>query len=800
MPTNLVDPGFSGRDDRDDRAGGADRDDRADGEVRSPGLSHRLAHVREAVAALRIAAGRLGDSIRAVSARPLTRGEKIALALVVLVPCVFNAIALLPELTIPVPSLNDDAYHYLFIQRASEALANGENVFDHWLPQVETGVAQFFYYQHLPALAVVGLQRVSFGALDLLTAFNLIRYVLMVVVPLTVFVSMRAMGFSGVAAAIGAVASTLLSGNFRYGFEYDSYVWRGLGMYTQLWAMNLSFLTIAATYRALQRGKGLWLAGLVFGLLVLTHLIYAYMTAMAVVVIALWGINRANLSRRVVRLMIVGACAAVISSYMWLPFLTQAAYLNATPYLQPEKYDSYGAGPILTWLFTGDLLDCGRLPVLSVLLLLGVASAILGRSRVALVSLGLFVMWLVAYFGRPTLGVIADLFPLHNGLLFHRFLGAVDLAAILLIGCGGAIAWGLFRPHRGRWRLAAAFVLLVALFTPALVERNDFYALNTAWEQRSLDAVQSDTDAQAILANLKTLPPGRVFVGLPTSFANKMAFQDLHFYNLLAFDAIEGLAPPNESMSLNSDYIWDFNDQDPASFDLYNVRYMVAPSDLAVGSFLTPIQTTARYTLYQAPTTGYAEYVGIASRRAVASQAALFAVNRTWERTGNLPAEHSFIRYDYPALVAGTDPWESQPCPGGGRTDFEAFKPGRIDLVVDCPVASTLIIKTTYHPNWQVLVDGSPVPVFMVSPSYLGISLAGGRHSISATYVPTSIKTPLIVLGSIVILLLLLFGRRLDPLAERVAGRLAIRRMRKGSNGDPSVTGAPETLNAGDPP
>ena len=34
----------------------------------------------------------------------------------------------------PLPNLNDSAVHYLDVLRASEALANGENPFDHWLP------------------------------------------------------------------------------------------------------------------------------------------------------------------------------------------------------------------------------------------------------------------------------------------------------------------------------------------------------------------------------------------------------------------------------------------------------------------------------------------------------------------------------------------------------------------------------------------------------------------------------------------------------------------------------------------
>jgi uncharacterized membrane protein len=336
--------------------------------------------------------GRIAQAMRNDSARPLARNEKIALALLVAVPTLFTAIGLLSEITIPVPSLNDDMVHFLYVQRASDALSNGEFIFDHWLPQVETGFPVFYYYQHLPALAVVALQRASFGALDLFTTFNLIRYVLLVGFPLTVFVSMRMMRFSLPACAIAAAASTLLAGNFRYGFEYDSYIWRGWGMYTQLWAMHLSFLTVAAVYRAIQDGKRLWLAALLFGLLVLTHLLYAYMAAMAVVLIALWGLNRANLIARVVRVAIVGAFAAAISEYMWLPLLTHAAFDDVTPYLQSFKYNSYGAGPILGWLLGGDLLDHGRLPVLTVLLGLGALAAVLSRSRVALLSLGLFAM------------------------------------------------------------------------------------------------------------------------------------------------------------------------------------------------------------------------------------------------------------------------------------------------------------------------------------------------------------------------------------------------------------------------
>jgi len=737
-------------------------------QARQPRL---IVATRSGLGRLRGALGRAGQAIRDDSARPLTLGEKIGLTLLVAVPALFTAIGLISELTIPAPSLNDDMLHYLFIQRASDALTNGESIFDHWLPQIETGVAQFFYYQHLPALFVVGLQRMSLGTLDLLTTFNLVRYVLLVGFPLTVFVSMRMMKFSTAAAALAAAASTLLAGNFRYGFEYDSYIFRGWGMYTQLWAMHLSFLTVAAAYRAIHDGKRLWLAALLFGLLVLTHLIYAYMVGMAVLIITLWGLNRANLTSRLGRMAIVGVFAAAISSYMWMPFITQSAFLNATPYLQPEKYDSYGAGTILPWLFSGDLFDHGRLPVLTVLLGAGAVATVLSRSRVALLSLGLFVMWLVAYFGRPTLGALTNLFPLHDGLLFHRFLGGVCLAAILLIGVGGAVVWHLFKPHRSTLRLGAAVVVLLIVLAPALSERMAFYSDNTLFQQRSLDAVQSDADASAIIQKIETLPTGRVFAGLPSTYGDQMRFGDLRFYNLLPFYGIESLAPPTESISLNADYIWDFDVSNEGDFDLFNVRYMIAPTGMATADFLTPILQTSRYTLYEAPTTGFAEYVAITSRQAVPTQAALFSINLAWERTHTLPGERFYMRYDYPATVAGVDASSTAACPGGGKTDFEWFRADQINLVVECSADSTLVIKTTYHPDWQVYVDGTLVPDFMVSPSYIGISLPAGKHTVEAVYRADPIKEPLIVVGAIAALLLLMLRGRLDRFAERLHWR-----------------------------
>jgi hypothetical protein len=711
---------------------------------------------------------RIAAGLRTESARSLGRPELIVLASIVLVPTLLNAIALLPEITVPAPSLNDDVYHMLFIQNAAAALTDGRNLLDQWLPQVETGVPQFFYYQHLAALVVVALQRMSFNTVDLFTVFNVVRYVLMVTFPFTVFLSMRWMGFSTVAAAIAAAASSLLSANFKYGFEYDSYVWRGLGLFTQLFAMHLTFLTIAAFYQAIHLGKRLWLAGILFGLLTLTHLLYAYMAGMALVLIVIWGLSRTDIRDRLWRIVVVGGAGAIISSYQWLPLIGATAFDNVSPYLQPEKYDSYGAPQILSWLVSGDVFDHGRLPVLTILFALGVVAAVLSRSRIALLSVGLFVLWLVAWFGRPTLGALADLFPLHQALLFHRFSGGVDLAAILLMGLGGALIWGLLQPDRRWWRLGLAAVILQAALLPAYLERSDFYKVNTALLQGTYDAVANDQDGQVILATLKTLPPGRIFAGLPATYGGspEMTVGGVKFYNLLTFNGLDGFAPPNESMSLNADFIWDFREGEYADYQLYDVRYLVVPSGHAVASFLTPILRTSRYDLYSAPTSGYAEYVGIEARVAMATQADLFQSNLAWERGAQPGAIRTYLRYDYPSRTLGSGASASPACPDGGHTDYELFEPGRLNLVVRCSADATLILKVTYHPNWKVTVDGTPVDTFMVSPSYIGISLPAGTHQVDAVYEATPIKTPLLILGLITLVALLGLRERLDAFPD----------------------------------
>jgi hypothetical protein len=169
-----------------------------------------------------------------VSNDAVTQHSSSVVVLLLLIPILFNAIALFPELSRSIPSLNDNAVHFLLVQGISRAWARGENLIDHWNPELELGFPIPGTSQHLPHLTVVLLHRILLGRFELLTLFNLIRYLLLVGFPLSVYWSMRRIGFSSIAAGVAATSATLISADHRYGFEYDSYIWRGFGMYTQL--------------------------------------------------------------------------------------------------------------------------------------------------------------------------------------------------------------------------------------------------------------------------------------------------------------------------------------------------------------------------------------------------------------------------------------------------------------------------------------------------------------------------------------------------------------------------------------
>lgn len=684
---------------------------------------------------------------------------------IVIAVVAFNAIALWPELT-GVPNLNDDAYHLQLVLRAADAMTHGEHPFDNWLPTLELGFPVFLYYQQLPHLVVDLLGGLTFGTVDLRTMFDIVRYALLVGLPVTVYVSLRWMGFGRTGAAAAAAASALFSSDHRFGLEYDSYLWRGYGLYTQLWAVHLSFIALAAFHRLLQRG-GHVLPAVVGGAgVLLVHLLYGYMLAISVLVMAAIGLSRATLRRRVIVLAVTAALTLAIVAYLVPPYFGAQAYLDISPFLPRWRWDSFGAPAILGWLVTGDLFDHGRLPVITALVGVGIVAGLLRRDRLGLTAVVLFAVWLTLYFGRATYGPLADLLPLANGLPVHRFIGGVQISAVLLVGLGAEWIWTQSQARiRRPYATLVAAGLAALLLVPVLGERWSYESLNRAWIEETARIVGADTDATTIAETLMLLPPGRVYAGLRTNWGQSLdfgsSFRGLHLWDVLSARGLDLVRPASFSFSLNSDVIFAFDDSRLADYQIFDARYVVAPPSASLPAELRTIARTSRYVLYEAPTTGIATYVALVAAQRPATQAELVTRQREWLASPDAAAG-TYVPFGFPEPVPSVGP--SSPC---SRPAYESERrtPARIEVTVSCPEQAVLVFKTTFHPDWRITVDGVVRQSFMVSPSYLAVALPPGRHVVSADYQATPSRTPLLILGGLTLFGAVLFRRRLDRIS-----------------------------------
>ena len=688
------------------------------------------------------------------------------MAFVVLVPIAFNVIMLAPQLR-PAPSINDSAWHLAFVQSASRALATGDNPFDFWAPELECGFPQFLYYQHLPHLAVVALNRMTLNRVDLVTLFNLVRYLLLVGFPLTVYWSMRTMEFSVIASATGAAFSSFISTNNGMGFDYNSYLWYGYGLYTQLWAMHLLFIATACLQRLLVRGTNFVATVVVWSLLVLSHLFYSYMAALSAVVLFLVSISSGTATQMVwitrvsvgiKRVGAVAVIAAVVTSYFWLPFVLEAGYMRQVPipYVVSTDRPVHTVSTILA--LRGSLLDYGRPAVLTLMTGLGIVAAILRRrSMTAHVALALSAFWMVLYFVLPGRKWLIAWLPMGGMMVPLRFIGPVHLSAILLIGLAGEWIWSWFAQLAAPWRAVLPATLIVALMLPALRERAALYRKDAGYIAR-FAKIDSDQGWRDTIAALKSQPPGRTFL-----VVEQGRFSGEHVIErLLLFHDIETLQTAT-GLSLNTFAPIQFDGRNPLHYNLFNVRYVIAPIGFQVPWFLTPIKSTNDYTLYRADTTGYATFARIKDVLVPAhtdAQAQTFILRNQALWLYSSDAESgTYWRWDYPNGGASQERADTG-TPDTGTILDEHETGSRIVVHADCKTTSNLIFKVTYHPNWHVTIDGRERPIFMVSPSYIGVVVPAGRHEIAAEYRSSMLKKLLITIGACTLTLMILLRRR----------------------------------------
>lgn len=710
-----------------------------------------------------------------------TRTNKLAIAALVLAVG-FNLFFLAPEIDGRVPMMNDEVLHQQGIQRVLDALNAGQNPTDVWLGNLTLGFPLFHHYQHLAYTVGALLYWPLQHSMALADFMNGSRYLLLSLFPLSLFLAMRKLGFNTLTAALAGALGSLLSTNGLYGFDYGSYVWAGYGLYTQLWGMLLMPLAVACGVSVLRTGRGYALAAALLAATLLTHTVLGYIALASLVALgvvqSLFNVfaptnppstpDASELRPRfwpLVRLVGVLALVAIAASYFLLPFAQDGAYMNRSVWELQSKYDAYGAEWTLSTLTDGGLFDFGRFPTLTLLAItgfgIGLWRAVRQRDRRYIAPVGLFALWLLLYFGRPTWGALLDVLPMSRDLHFHRLIAGVHLGGIFLVGIGAAelVQWAAqWAAQIGslRVRLLAGLVALIAL-APVLNERAAYYIRNRDIRANSQRAYNAEAkDIESLIAYVRGLPPGRIYAGLAGKWGRDYTVGEVPMYALLSNSGLDTVGFLYHALALTADVQVEFNDALAEQYNLFNIRYVVVPTDWTVPAYYRALHDFGRHRLYQIQTSGYFDVVN-ANATLVGQKSELYPAASAWLSSNLVAAkQHPVLKLGAASEDAAQSLAQSasriaqQPISntvGNGLISSEAAHNGAYAAMVNLEHAGMVMLKSTYHPGWQAMVDGAAVPTQMLMPGFVGVEVPAGRHQVSVTYQVSPLRGWMMLLG-----------------------------------------------------
>ena len=284
---------------------------------------------------------------------------------------------------LPVSYLDDASLHEQMVRYATRAIQAGHNPLTGWFPFLGAGSPQFLHYQSLGAM-LTGLAGLIVGP-D--AAFRWSMFLLLALWPLVIYAAGRMLQMEVWASTTAAVLSSLLVTVPGVGYEHKAYIWIGFGVWAQLWASWTLPLAWAFTWRAIGDRRFLAPAALLVALTAAFHFETGYLAFLGVVVLPF--VVPSDLRSRLQRAGLLLGCSLLASAWVVVPLIAFGKWaainqaLRGTPLV-----NGYGAGRILSWLVNGQVYDAGRFPVITLLVLAGLAVSIrrwrsepLGRSR-----------------------------------------------------------------------------------------------------------------------------------------------------------------------------------------------------------------------------------------------------------------------------------------------------------------------------------------------------------------------------------------------------------------------------------
>jgi hypothetical protein len=340
--------------------------------------------------------------------------------------------------------------------------------------------------------------------------------------------------------------------------------------------------------------------------------------------------------------------------------------------------------------------------------------------------------------------------------------------------------------------VSAAVVVFVAALAPAWTERAAYAdgGRHSMEEQRAADAGDG-ADVAALAAMAKT-QGGRMYAGVSTGNGKNYRVGYVPVYAEMMnrgapvfgyFLRVFGLSTAVEPL---------FNSANAAQLDLFNVEWSILPADAKPPPTATLVATRGRHKLWRlSASTGYLEVVDTVGPPIIADRKNLADRVEQW-MSSQLLAERKFPTVAFggaPGAAPTLQPGETVEGPAGQVLAQYAFlDEGDFGGEVSANRPAVVLLKATYHPRWQVTVDGKPARAEFIAPSFVGVKVPAGQHTVVFHYRPYP-NYPLLFLLSAVGIVGLLVA---DSLLRRRSDSL------DASDDDAEITGGDEESTEGD--
>ena len=276
-----------------------------------------------------------------------------------------------------------------------------------------------------------------------------------------------------------------------------------------------------------------------------------------------------------------------------------------------------------------------------------------------------------------------------------------------------------------------------------------------------------DRELSGLFEKLEQLPLGRVYAGQAEAdhWGEQYRVGFAQVFALLHAKGVDMVGATYHRYSLSSGVIQSFDETNWEQYNLFNVRYVIAPEKQRFPAFVKPLQQFGRHHLYQVETSGYFDLVG-SDLVFEGKRTDFYSAASSW-MASNLPAvkQHPVvslgssshvIKRPLPLSGASAVISKVQVSAGPPRGTVLSEDVGRDFFAAEVNVEreSMLLLKATYHPNWRATVNGVEADTVMLMPGFLGVQLTPGNHEVRVEYQPRRLRTVLLGLGFLTLLLI----------------------------------------------